>query len=73
MRCVVCVCCVVAVMVCCCGVIPLSELDFAHLLQVCELPLDERVVVWVDVGGDERPSPVNASTHLLQISLCVQL
>ena len=33
---------------------PLAEADFVEFLELPELPLDEGVVVAVDVGGDER-------------------
>ena len=37
----------------------LTELYLSPLLQVLEVPADERVVVGVGVRGDERPTPIN--------------
>lgn len=46
----------------------LTELDVISFLQEGELPLDERVVVRVDISGDERSSVVDSDTERLQIS-----
>ena len=40
---------------------PLAELHLSPLLQVLEVPADERIIVGVGVRGDERPTPVNLS------------
>lgn len=47
--------------------VALAETDFALLSELVELPANERVVVGVVVGGDERASPVDLDSHLLEI------
>jgi len=34
-----------------------------------ELPFDEGVVEWVDVGSDERSAPIDVESHRLKIGL----
>mmetsp|Transcript_99656 Transcript_99656/g.160693 ORF Transcript_99656/g.160693 Transcript_99656/m.160693 type:complete len:273 (-) Transcript_99656:224-1042(-) len=47
--------------------IPLPKVDFFEFLEFVKLPLDECVVVAVDVRRDEGPAPVNLDTHINQI------
>ena len=44
---------------------PLAEFHLSSLLQILEVPADERVVVGVGVRGDERSTPVNLSKKKL--------
>ena len=45
----------------------LAKSDFALLSQLVELPANERIVVRIEVGCDERASPVDFDAHLLEI------
>ena len=50
--------------------LPLVPDNFALLLQRAELPLHEGVIVLVDIGGDERAAPVNATAHGCHVTHC---
>ena len=41
----------------------LSKLDLSSLFEVLEVPADERVIVGIDIGGDEGSTPVNLMRH----------
>lgn len=47
----------------------IAKLNLVRIAQFEELPLDELVVVWVGVRGNERTSPVHFQTKLLQMLL----
>ena len=49
--------------------ISFSELDFAHIVQLVHLPSDEGVVIWVDVCGQERSTPINTRPYGLMVLL----
>jgi hypothetical protein len=47
----------------------LVKLQFAHFVQGVELPSNKRIVVGVDVGGDERSSPIDFEANVSKV-LC---
>ena len=49
--------------------VALAKLDLAELMEFVRLPPDKRVVIWVRVRGDERPSPVDARAERFVVFL----
>ena len=47
------------------GLVPLSEFDVASFLEESELPANERIIVRIQVGSDERPTVIHMNSELL--------
>lgn len=47
----------------------LAKLDLSKLLQSSHLPLNERIVVGIDIGGNEATSPVHCAAKLDEVFL----
>lgn len=47
--------------------VPPSEFDESSLFEESELPANERVVVWVEVGGDERSAVVAVDSESFDV------
>lgn len=49
--------------------VPFAKLDFLERMEFVHLPADKGVIVRVHVGGDERSTPVNASSKRRTVRL----
>ena len=47
-----------------------SKQNIISFLEKSELPLDERIIIWIYIGSDEGSSVINSDTESLEIFSC---
>jgi len=47
-----------------------SKQNVVSFLEKSELPLDERIIIWIYIGSDEGSSVINSDTESLEIFSC---